>query len=73
MDLPLLVDETTGNAKILNAITAIENCQIDDMFYPCRPQRGHLTTLFYNFGRLFYKDKIVILEAMRSSIVATLH
>ena len=37
MDLPLLLDETAGDAKILNAITAIGNCRRDDIFYPYRP------------------------------------
>ena len=31
---PLLVDETAEDAKILNAITAIENGCTDDIFYP---------------------------------------
>ena len=33
-DLLLLVEETAGDAKILNAITAIENGRTDDTFYP---------------------------------------
>ena len=70
MDLPLLVAETAGNAKTLNAITAIENCQIDHISYPYRPHREHLTT---QFGLLFCNDKIVIPGAMRSSLIAMLH
>ena len=66
MYLTSLVDETAGDAKILNAITANENCRIDGIFYPNRPQREHLTT---RFGLLFYNNKIVIPEAMESSII----
>ena len=38
--------------------------------YICRPHKNHLTT---RFGLLFYNDRIVITEAMRTSIVAMLH
>ena len=70
MDLSLLVDETAGDAKLLGAITAVENGRIDDIFYPYRPHREHRTT---RFGLLFCNEKIGIPEAMRSSIVAMLH
>ena len=70
MDLPLLVDETAGDANILNAITTIENGLIDDISYPYWPHREHLTT---RFGLLFYNEKITIPEAMRTSIIAMLH
>ena len=33
-DLPLLVDETARDEKILNAITAIEKDQLESIFYP---------------------------------------
>ena len=50
MDLPLLVEEIAGDAKILNPITGVENGRIDDIFYPYRPHRDHFTT---RFGLLF--------------------
>ena len=56
--------------KILNAITAIENDQLECIFYPYCPHRSHLTA---RFGFLFYNDKIVIPEALRASIIAILH
>ena len=34
MDLPLLVDETAEDAKILKTITSIANYRTDDIFYP---------------------------------------
>ena len=37
LDLPLLVDETARDIKILNANAAIENQQLDSIFYPYRP------------------------------------
>ena len=70
MDLPLLIDGTFEVAKTSTAIAAIENCRIDYIFYPYRPHREDSTT---RFGSLFYNDKIVIPEAMRSSIIAMLH
>ena len=66
----MLVEETARDTKILNAITAVEKNQIEEIFYPFRPHRHHLTT---RFGLLFYNDKIVIPEAMRSTIIAMLH
>ena len=44
LDLPLLVDETARDEKIVNAITAIEKDQLESIFYPYRPHRSHLTT-----------------------------
>ena len=70
LDLPMLVEETARDMKILIAITAIERNQIEEVFYPYRPHRYHLTT---RFGLLFYNDKIVIPEAMRTTIIAMLH
>ena len=74
LDLPMLVEETARDEKILNAITAIERRAIEkiieEIFYPYRPHRYHLTT---RFGLLFYNDKIVIPEAMRTTIIAMLH
>ena len=70
LDLLLLVDETARDIKILNAIAAIENQQLDSIFYPYRPHRSHLST---RFGLLFYKDKIVIPENMRTTNIAMLH
>ena len=66
----MLVEETARETKILNAVTAVEKNQIEEIFYPYRPHRHHLTT---RFGLLFYNDKIVIPEAMRSTIIAMLH
>ena len=42
----MLVKETARDVKILNAITAIERNQIEEVFYPFRPHRYHLTTRF---------------------------
>ena len=70
LDLPLLVDETARDVKILNAIAAIEKQQLDNIFYPYRPHRLHLST---RFGLLFYNDKIVIPENMRTKVIAMLH
>ena len=70
LDLPLLADETVRDEKILNAITAIEKDHLESIFYPYRPHRSHLTT---RFGLLFYNDKIVVPEAMRTTIIAMLH
>ena len=66
MDLPLLVEETGQDAKILDAIIALEAGKGDGIFYPYRPHREHLET---RFGLLFYNDRIVIPEAMRSTIM----
>ena len=70
LDLPLLVDETARDIKILNAIAAIENQQLDSIFYPYRQYRAHLST---RFGLLFYNDKIMIPENMRTTLIAMLH
>ena len=70
LDLPLLVDETARDIKILNAIAAIEKQQLDNIFYPYRPHRLHLSTCF---GLLFYNDRIVIPENMRTTVIAMLH
>ena len=70
MDLPLLVEETAQDTKILDAIIAPEAGKADGIFYPYRPHREHLET---RFGLLFYNDRIVIPEAMRSTIIAMLH
>ena len=70
LDLLMLVEDTVRDVKILNAITAIERIQIEEVFYPYRPHRYRLTT---RFGLLFYNDKIVIPEAMRTTIIAMLH
>ena len=66
----MLADETARDIKILSAIAALERNQPEDIFYPYRPQRSHLTT---RFGLLFYNDKIVIPEAMRTTNIAMLH
>ena len=50
LDLPMLVEETARDVKILSAITAIERNQIEEIFYSYRPHRHHLTT---RFGLLF--------------------
>ena len=65
----MLAEETARDEKILNAITAIERQNIEEIFYPYRPHRYHLTT---RFGLLFYNDKIVIPEAMRTTTIAML-
>ena len=70
LDLPLQVDETVRDIKILNAIAAIEKQQLESIFYPYRPHRLHLST---RFGLLFYKDKIVFPENMRTTIIVMLH
>ena len=70
MDLPMLVEETTRDAKIPDAIIALEAGKIDGTFYTYHPHREHLET---RFGLLFHNDRIVILEAMRSTIIAMLH
>ena len=70
LDLPLPVDETARDIKILNPIAAIENHQLDSIFYLYRPHRSHLST---RFGLLFYYDKIVIPENMRTTVIAMLH
>ena len=69
LDLPLLVDETARDVKILNTIAAIEKQQLESIFYPYRPHRLHLST---RIGLLFYNDKIVIPENMRSTIITML-
>ena len=69
-DLPLLVDETARDIKILNAIAAIEKQQLDSIFNPYRPHRLHLST---RFGLLVYTDKIIIPENIRTTVIAMLH
>ena len=70
LDLPLLVDETARDIKILNAIAAIEKQQLDSIFCPYRPHRLHLST---RFGLVFYNDKIIIPENLRTTVIAMLH
>ena len=70
LDLPMLVDETVRDMKILNAIVAIEKEEIEDIIYSYRPDRSYLTT---RFGLLFYNDKIVIPETIRTIFIALLH
>ena len=70
MDLPMLVEETAQDTKILDAIIALETGNRDGIFYPYRPHREHLET---RFGLLFYNDRIVIPEAMRPTIITMLH
>ena len=70
MDLPLLVEETAQDTIFLDAIIALETGRSENIFYPYRPHREHLQT---RFGLLFYNDKIVIPEAMRSTIITMLH
>ena len=70
LDLPMLVDETARDVKIISAIPALEKDQPEDIFYPYRPHKSHLPT---RFGLMFYNEKIVIPEAMRTTIIAMLH
>ena len=70
MDLPMLVEETAQDAKILNTIITLEAGMIDGIFYSYHPHRENLET---RSGLLFYIDRIVIPEAMRSTIIAMLH
>ena len=70
LDLPLLIDERARDVKNLNTIAAIEKQQLESIFYPYSPHRLHLST---RFGLLFYNDKIVFPENMRSTIIAMLH
>ena len=70
LDLPLLVEETAQDTKILDAIIALEAGRAEDLFFPYRPHREHLET---QFGLLFYNDRIVIPETMSSTIIAMLH
>ena len=67
--LPMLVEETVSDVTILNAISALESNQIASIFYPFRPHRSQLST---RLGLLFYNDKVIIPEAMRTTIVAML-
>ena len=66
----MLAEETATDVKILSSITGLEKNQAEQIFYPYRPQNHHVTT---RFGLLFYNDKIVIPEAMRTTITAMLH
>ena len=50
MDLPMLVEETAQDTKILDAIIALETGNRDGIFYSYRPHREHLET---RFGLLF--------------------
>ena len=70
LNLSMLVEETARDVKILSAITAIERYQTEKFFYTYRQHRHHLTT---RFCLLFYNDKIVIPEAMRTTIIAMFH
>ena len=70
MDLFLLVEETAQDTKTLNAIIVLEAGKADGNFYSYRPHREHLET---RFGLLFYNDRIVIPESMRTTIIAMLH
>ena len=70
LDLPMLVDEAARDVNILSVIAALQKNQPEDIFYPFRPHRNHLTT---RFGLLFYNDKINIPEKMRTTINAMLH
>ena len=70
LDLPMLVEETPRDVKSLIAITALESNQIEGMFYPYRPHSSHLST---RFGLLFYNDKVIITEEMRTTVAAMLH
>ena len=69
-DLPMLVEETARDVKILNAISALESNQIESIFYPFRPHRSHLSI---RFGLLLHNNKVIIPEAMRTTIMAMLH
>ena len=70
LDLPMLVEETARDVKILNAISALESNQIESIFYPYSPHKSHLST---RFGLFFNNDKVIIPEAMRKTVVAMLH
>ena len=70
LDLPMLVDETARDVKNLSAIAALEKDRPEDITYPYRPHRNHLTT---RFRLLFYNDKIIIPENMRTTVIAMLH
>ena len=70
LHLPMLVEETARDVKPLNAISALESNQIESILCRYRPHRNHLST---RFGLLFYNDKVVIPEAMRTTVVAMLH
>ena len=70
LDLPLLLDETARDVKSLNAKSAIEKIQLESVFYPDRPHRLQLST---RFGLIFFNDKIVSPENMRTTIIAMMH
>ena len=70
LDLPMLVDDTARDVKIISAIPALEKNQPEDIFYPYRTHRSHLPT---RFGLMFYNKKIVLPEAMRTTIIAMIH
>ena len=46
MDLPLLVEETAQDTKILDAIVAIESVNSENIVYPYRPHWDHLETRY---------------------------
>ena len=70
LDLPILVEETASDVKIPKAISTFETNKIEHIFYPYSPHRSHLTT---RFGLFFHNDRILILEAMRTTFIAMLH
>ena len=41
LDVPMLVEETARDVKILNAISALESNPIESIFYRYRPHRSH--------------------------------
>ena len=55
LDLSILVEETARDVKILSAISVIKSSQIENVFYPYRRHRSHLTT---RFVLLFYSNKV---------------
>ena len=69
LDLPMLVDETARDVKILSAIAALEKDRPEDIFSIYRPHRSHLTA---RFGLLLYNDNIIIPENMRTTVIALL-
>ena len=66
----MLVEETARDVKILNAISALESNQIESIFYPYRPHRNHLST---RYCLLFYNEKVIVPEAIGTTVVAMLH
>ena len=70
MDLQSLVEETAQDTKILDAIVVLETGKFENISYPYRPHGEYLET---RFGLLFYNEKLVIPEALRSTRIAMLH